>query len=206
MTRAMCCNRVEMYHGQVPKLWTETIDSHRAALRDAILDATAELIGERGLVALSMSHIADRAGIGRATLYKYFPDVQAVVAAWHERQITTHLHQLHQAGNPGESPAQRLEAVLRAYAQIQHKARGHHGSELATALHHSPHVEQAAQQLRAFLRELIAAGVTAGDIRNDVNADELAGFCLHATAAALSAPNRQAVDRVVALTMTSLRT
>jgi hypothetical protein len=44
-------------------------------------------------------------GIGRATLYKYFPDVEAVLVAWHERQVAQHLDQLakarDQAGDEG---------------------------------------------------------------------------------------------------------
>jgi hypothetical protein len=39
---------------------------------------------------ISMSQIAAAAGIGRATLYKYFPDVERVVAAWHNRQVADH--------------------------------------------------------------------------------------------------------------------
>jgi AcrR family transcriptional regulator len=45
-----------------------------------------------------MSQIAAEAsGIGRATLYKYFPDVESILRAWHERQVGAHLHQLHAA-------------------------------------------------------------------------------------------------------------
>jgi AcrR family transcriptional regulator len=194
-----------MYHRGVPKLWTETIDAHRTALREAILDATTSLVEEHGLVGLAMSQIAERAGIGRATLYKYFPDAHAVVAAWHERQITVHLQQLQHAAAAAATPAQRLENVLLAYAHIQHKARGHHSSEPAIALHHSPHVQQATQQLHGFVRDLIAEGVAAGAIRDDATPDELTEFCLHATTAALTARDRKAVQRVVALTMDSLR-
>lgn len=34
---------------------------------------------------MTMSRIAEEIGIGRATLYKYFPDVEAILLAWHER-------------------------------------------------------------------------------------------------------------------------
>ena len=71
----------------MPKLWSETLDDHRRAIRDAALDATAGLVAEHGLASVTMSQIAKDAGIGRATLYKYFPDVEAILIAWHERQI-----------------------------------------------------------------------------------------------------------------------
>ena len=55
----------------MPKLWTDTIQAHRREVRDAVLDATAALVGEHGLRAVTMSQIANKIGIGRATLYKY---------------------------------------------------------------------------------------------------------------------------------------
>ncbi len=75
----------------MPKLWTETIQTHRNQVRDAILDTTAALVAEQGLLQVTMSQIAEQAGIGRATLYKYFPDIESILLAWHDRQITAHL-------------------------------------------------------------------------------------------------------------------
>jgi AcrR family transcriptional regulator len=67
----------------VPKLWNETIEEHRRAVRDAVLKTTAALVTEQGLRGVTMSRIAEDSGIGRATLYKYFPDVESILAAWH---------------------------------------------------------------------------------------------------------------------------
>src|SRR5215469_6233559 len=102
-----------LYAVCVPRLWTETIAAHRAAVQDAVLDAVAALIAEHGLASVTMTEVAERSGIGRATLYKYFPDVEAVLVAWHQRQVSDHLAQLTQAaaGTPGP-PGQRLQAVL----------------------------------------------------------------------------------------------
>jgi len=80
----------------VPRLWNDTIETHRAAVREATLDTTAALVAEHGLRSVTMSQIAQETGIARATLYKYFSDVEAILLAWHERQITGHLEQLGQ--------------------------------------------------------------------------------------------------------------
>ncbi len=82
------------YTGRVPKLWTDTVAEHRQAVREATLDAAARLVTERGLTSVTMSAIATEAGIGRATLYKYFPDVETILVAWHERQVSGHLEDL----------------------------------------------------------------------------------------------------------------
>src|SRR5918993_2773630 len=135
-----------MYTRVVPKLWNETIEAHRRAVRDAILETTWALVSEHGLTSVTMTQIAEETGIGRATLYKYFPDAEAILLAWHERQISGHLERLsevrHHAGNARE----RLEGVLEAYALISHETRGHHDSELAELLHRGEHVARAQQQ------------------------------------------------------------
>ena len=186
----------------MPKLWDETIDAHRRAVRDATLDAAAALVAEQGLRAVTMSQIAERTGIGRATLYKYFPDVEAILAAWHERQVRGHMRQLAALRDRGGSAGRRLEAVLEAYALIQ---REHHEGELAAQLHQGPHMAHAQQHLRGFIGDLIAEGAAAGDLRDDVAADELAGFCLSALAGAGSLASSAAVRRLVAVTLDGLR-
>ena len=188
----------------MPKLWTETIDAHRAAVRDATLDAMAALVAERGLIAVTMSQIAEQAGIGRATLYKYFPDAQAVLTAWHERQITTHLDHLTAAVDPAAPAVVRLEAVLHSYAHIQHHSARHHGGELAALLHRGEHVDRAQQRLRGFVQDLIAEAVRDGDLRDDVAADELATYCLHALTAAGTVPRPEGVQRLVTVTLAGL--
>jgi AcrR family transcriptional regulator len=49
--------------------------------RERILDAGAAEVGARGLAALSMDDLADRAGVSRATLYRLFPGKSALFTA-----------------------------------------------------------------------------------------------------------------------------
>ncbi|MDQ0381985.1 TetR/AcrR family transcriptional regulator [Amycolatopsis thermophila] len=189
----------------MPKLWNETIEAHRHQVRDAILDATAALVFEHGLRSVTMAQIAEKAGIGRATLYKYFPDVDAILHAWHHRQITTHLTQLTEARDTVNDPGQRLEAVLQAYARIAHQTRSHHNTEIGRFLHRDEHLADAQQQLHDLVSSLIADAAQAGDLRADTPAGELAAYCLHALNAAGSLPAQAAVDRLVAVTLAGLR-
>jgi AcrR family transcriptional regulator len=186
----------------MPKLWDETIETHRGAVRNAILDAAAALVGEHGLASVTMSQIAQSAGIGRATLYKYFPDVEAILAAWHERQVQAHLEQLAQVRNSAESPERQLEAVLETYAMI---SCSRHGGAAAARLHQSQHVSQAQQHLNEFLTELLREGAEAGVFREDVAPDELARYCLHALEAAAGLRSREAALRLVRVTLSGLR-
>jgi len=190
----------------VPKLWNDTIEEHRRAVRDATLDATAALVADHGLLSVTMSEIAEKTGIGRATLYKYFPDVEAILLAWHERLITGHLERLAQVQvqDPAGGAGHRLQAVLQAYALIAHESRGHHDSELAAVLHRGEHVARGEQQLRELIGKLLADAADAGDIRGDIAPAELASYCLHALSAASSLPSKAGVHRLVAVTLAGL--
>jgi AcrR family transcriptional regulator len=194
-----------MYTKVVPNLWNETIEAHRAAVRDAILDTTAALVAEHGLRSVTMSRIAEKTGIGRATLYKYFSDVEAILLAWHERQITGHLEYLAEVRDQAGGAGEQLEAVLEAYALILHESHGHHDAQLAALLHRGGHVARAQHQLRNMIRDLLTEAAETGDVRDDAAPDELASYCLHALTAASSLPTKAAVGRLVAVTLAGLR-
>ncbi len=186
----------------MPKLWDQTIDAHRRAVRDATLDTAAALVAEHGLRSVTMSRIAQETGIGRATLYKHFPDAEAILAAWHERKVRGHLQQLGAVRDRGGDPAQRLQAMLETYALIQHE---HHDSELGLLLHRGEHVARAQRHLLDLIAGLLAEGAACGELRDDVAPDELASYCLHALGAAGSLPSKAAVRRLVTVTLAGLR-
>src|SRR5260370_10740182 len=57
----------------------------------AILTATVELLAERGLTAMSIEEVADRAGVGKTTIYRRWPSkgllaLDAFVASFREQQ------------------------------------------------------------------------------------------------------------------------
>lgn len=188
----------------MPKLWNETVDEHRRAVRDATINTTAALVSEHGLRAVTMSQIALETGIGRATLYKYFPDVEAVLLAWHERQIEAHTQQLMEARDQAGDPGERLSAVLYAYAMIEQERHGPHDGELAAFLHRDEHVASAGKRLRAMIGALLEDAGKEGLVRDDVDADELANYCLHALAAARGLPSKTAARRLVEITLAGL--
>jgi len=137
-----------------------------------------------------------------ATLYKYFSDVDAILVAWHERQINGHLEYLAEVWDQAGDAGERLEAVLEAYALIAHE---HHGGELAALLHRGEHVARARHHLSDFIRALLIEGGETGDVRDDVAPDELANFCLNSLTAAGSLTSKAAVRRLVMVILSGLR-
>ncbi len=199
-----CLGNAAGYSEAVPKLWNETIESHRQAVREAILDAAWALVTEHGLASVTMSRIADRAGIGRATLYKYFADLEAILAAWHQRHVSEHLDHLAALRDRAGDANERLATVLGAFARIAHH-RGQQDAELVALLHRGEQAELAQQQLIELIRRLLVEVAETGNLRNDVADDELASYCLHALTAASRLPSEDAVARLVSVTLQGLR-
>lgn len=186
----------------MPKLWNDTIEAHRGAVRDATLDVTATLVAEHGVTSVTMSQIAERAGIGRATLYKYFPDVESILLAWHERQVAAHLARLSEVRQRPGDPGRRLASVLEAYAGIQQEHPVH---DLGAALHRGDHVTHAEEHLTGLVTELVTEAAAEGFVRGDVPPAELARYCLAALTAARALSSRAAVRRLIRVTVAGLR-
>jgi AcrR family transcriptional regulator len=128
----------------------------RREVHDAILDAVNALVVERGLMDVTLSQIAEGAGIGRTTLYKYVPDVQAVLLAWHDRQIARHRAQLSEVRDRTSDDA-RLPAVLEAYALLSRERQHHVGVSGLRPGHE--HLARAEQEVHAMVRDLLGTAV-----------------------------------------------
>ena len=189
----------------MPRLWTQTIESHRREVHDAVIDAAAALVAEHGLLGVTMSQIAEKTGIGRATLYKYFPDVESIMLAWHDREVSGHLAYLAEVRDRTEDPAQRLESVLDAYAMLTRHAHGHDAG-FAELFHRDDRMRRAHRQVEVMIRDLVAASAEAGQVRTDVPPEELAAFCVNALTGTRTQRSKAAVHRLVSVTIDGLRT
>jgi AcrR family transcriptional regulator len=162
-------------------------------LRAVIMTATVELVNEQGLTAVAMSHVAERSGITRATLYKYFPDVRAILDAYQEQQVTANLAALVAARDEGNSPRERLERMLEAFSlMVYHQ----HTAELVVFLNSSERAGRGYAQFGKMLREVISEGARSGTFRKDVPAAELASFCTSALNAAMHVGSVAAARRL----------
>lgn len=86
---------------------------------DRILDAAYELLLAAGMRGLTMSDIARRAGVSRATVHRRWPNVRAVTAALMTREWTAQA-----AAAMGEEPTAR-ERLTACVVRLAGTARGH---------------------------------------------------------------------------------
>lgn len=96
----------------VAPAWTDAVADHRDRQRQLIVDATMTLVGERGLSDVSMAQVAKQAGIGRATLYKYFPGVEEIVAEHVLATVESHHRVLEEAIAGSDDPIGAIRACL----------------------------------------------------------------------------------------------
>jgi AcrR family transcriptional regulator len=180
------------------------VESHRQEVREAILDAAGQLVANHGILGISMSQLAESTGIGRATLYKYFDDVQQVLAAWHQRQVAGHLEELSAIANRPAEPEARLRSVLEAYGRMCRQRRRHGGDALAAVLHRAKHIDRPERELRDLVAGLLTEAAATGAVRTDVPTVELASYCVHAMAAAGDSDAAARITRLVDLVCSGL--
>ena len=68
-----------------PKKWP--VQRRSQETFDALVEACARLLAERGYAQTTTNHIAERAGVSIASLYEYFPGKDAIVARVAERLV-----------------------------------------------------------------------------------------------------------------------
>jgi len=79
---------------------------------DAILDAAAHILGERGWAGLTTNAVAEAAGASIGSLYQYFPDKLALIDAVRRRHFNEVLEVLHAAANLETPRADRIAALV----------------------------------------------------------------------------------------------
>ena len=81
--------------------------------RDRLLAATSELFNRRGVQAIGVDGIVDRAGVAKATLYKHFRSKDELILAWLRGPQARWLDRvIVEVDGASDDPAQRLTAVF----------------------------------------------------------------------------------------------
>ena len=84
------------------------------APRDRVLDAAYELFSQRGIRAVGVEEVIDRAGVAKATLYRHFPSKDDLVLAFLERREERWTRGLveAEARRRGATPTEQLLAIF----------------------------------------------------------------------------------------------
>jgi len=152
---------------------------------DAILDATARVLVERGHAATNTNLVAERAGVSVGSLYQYFPNKLALINALHARHSREMTLALEREFKPRDGEglhatlARVIEAVMHAHQVDADLHRAFEQCEdlgLIDDAHDEAHAK-----MQSVVRELLTAHrreITAGNL-------DLAAFAVMHTVHAL---------------------
>ncbi|MBT2771091.1 TetR/AcrR family transcriptional regulator [Halomonas sp. ISL-60] len=138
---------------------------------DAILAASLEVFATTGVEA-PVREIARRAGIGVGTLYRHFPQRSDLIVAVFRQQVDACAESAPQLAAQ-YAPADALAHWMQRYTDFIVTKRG-----LASALHSGDPAYSALPayfdaKLRPALQSLLDAAVAAGQVRGDIDPDQL---------------------------------
>lgn len=72
-------------HRPLPQFRKAPRQARSQAMVEAILEATARVLAERGYAGTNTNLVAERAGVSIGSVYQYFPNKDSLVTALHER-------------------------------------------------------------------------------------------------------------------------
>lgn len=169
--------------------------------KDALLEAALAVFATSGVDA-PVREIAARAGVGIGTLYRHFPQRSDLIAAVFRRQVDACADAAAILA-VDHAPGEALALWLQRFADFIATKRG-----LATALHSGDPAYNSLpgyfdERFRPTLRALLDAAAKAGEVRTDIEPDDLlwavASLCMS------THNNTDYVRRMVALLVDGLR-
>ncbi|MEY9907705.1 AcrR family transcriptional regulator [Catenulispora sp. MAP12-49] len=170
--------------------------------RARVLQAAAEAFAAEG-PAVPLDEIARRAGVGAGTVYRHFPTKEELLAAVLIARMETMLAEVRAAlAEPDPGPAfYRFFLTMTVDAQDKMdlaEALTSHGIDIRAA------TAGIAGELKGALADLLRRAQEAGEVRPDVNVEDLHALVIGAIAAARAAPSGD-VPRVAGLVADGLR-
>jgi len=132
----------------------------------AILDAAAHVFSEQGTAA-SLADVAAAAGVSRATLYRYYPNREALLKALGAHALTELASRLDDAGLERATVKEAIERLARANVAV--------GDRYAVLVSEQCPADEADQErlVLAPMRAVFERGIASGLIRQDLTADVL---------------------------------
>jgi AcrR family transcriptional regulator len=102
----------------------ESLQTKPTPARERILDSAYELFSRRGIRAVGIDEVIERAAVAKATLYRHFRSKDELVLAFLERreQVWTKERVEAQARQRGATPEERLLAIFDVFDEWFHEA------------------------------------------------------------------------------------
>lgn len=157
----------------MPDLWADSLEAHRHLVRQRLVTAFADLAAEVPLDDITLTAVAERAGLARSAVYNYVTSKHDLLLA-HTADVTRRwVDRLVREG--GGTVADRLgrfvAATLRVFAEDRLAGQG---ADIPFDAEQHERLVAALRPVHHHLSALLAEGVADGSFRGDP--DELTRF------------------------------
>ena len=154
-----------------------------------LLDAGAILAGEGGLASMTVDAVVNRAGTGKGTFYRHFPDQSSFLAALHETFLSGLRAVVTDAASQRPPGPQRLQEILMAYLD---GCLGQRGLKAFLAeARVVPNIEDRVELAQREFADLLAADLKAMAVRHPGAVARLTVAMAYETAIAEQASGRR---------------
>lgn len=164
----------------------KTTSAHEQEQRARILEAATRCFAERGFHEATIQDICDTAGLSKGGLYTYFRSKDEILGALIEQSHTEAMHWAVAAAEQGTSALQRLERIAEAMVEQVFEGHGRNAHsprlmlEVWAEASKDPQLGEmlarSYDRWRTFLAQLFRQGITCGEIRSDIDPEELAAI------------------------------
>lgn len=140
---------------------------------DKILDALQDLLERKNLQTISVSEIAQQAGIGKGSIYYYFSSKDEILEALVKRRYEQPLETAKNlAGQTNVSPFTRMAMIFQACRYSSSAFLGQEAAPLSLgapekSLLHQKYMSYLISELKPTLTEIIRQGIDGGEIHFD---------------------------------------
>lgn len=136
---------------------------------ERILDALQELLENHKLQSISVSEIAETAGIGKGSIYYYFPSKDAILEALVERSYEKPLQTAKALAGRTEIPpfirmAMIFEACRNSSSEFIKSENNKNSGTQEKSFLHQKYINHIITELKPVLAEIIRQGIKAGQI------------------------------------------
>src|SRR6202023_1196209 len=132
----------------------------------AILDAAAHVFSEQGTAA-NLADVATAAGVSRATLYRYYPNREALLKALGAHALNELANRLNDAGLERATLKEAIERLARALVAVGDRYAVLAGEQCP------PDRADSERLVAAPMRAVFERGIASGLLRHDLTADVL---------------------------------
>ncbi len=134
--------------------------------RDSIMAAALDLFVERGFYGTAVPEIADRAGVGAGTIYRYFVSKEALVNELYRQEKTRFAHLVIDDFRP---PAGAREQFRMLWMRMAKFASTHVKSFVFLELHHhAPYLDPESRALEQRMLALFGSVIVSAQARGEL--------------------------------------